>query len=224
MNTLAEGINALVESVPEGYDLEEFSRLVIQLDAAVLSGKASAPFVLGGLRAILNGALLSRDFPVWKTLRVKSSDRTWEAYSRRLSGMRNNTRLLPIFYSRTPEALFNKTGDLDADLVRVKPFDLGFYQKERIRRTSMYERARELGLKKAWPEIGLVLRLAYADQPAGEWLTIATDDVHNPDASAHLVRLGCAVDGRPIIDSIVSGKFVRCDEEFVFIKPRAGAA
>ncbi|HEX2614412.1 MAG TPA: hypothetical protein VHL10_02895, partial [Nitrososphaera sp.] len=117
--------------------------------------------------------------------------------------------------------------DLDVDIVRVTPRDLGFFQKMHTRRSTLYERAIELGLELAWPEIGLALRLAYLDQPKGEWLTVPTNVV-DPVVFDRTMRIGNSpyedktrgIAGVLGIDLSVTEKHVRADEEFVFIKPR----
>jgi hypothetical protein len=227
MNKAADGIASLIESVPQDYNIEEFSSLVAELDHAMLAGKLSAPFVLGGLQAILNGSLVKRDFPVWKTLTTPRHERDYSAYAEKLNAagcMRRSA--FRMFYRTERES----GGDLDVDLVRVIPSDLGFFQKLNIRRSSLYERALELGLQLPWPEVGLALRLAYLDQPQSEWLTMPTRPIDDPEFSQpRLMRLGNTPyedGGRGFggllgIELIVAEKFVRCDEEFVFIKPRA---
>lgn len=226
MNKLMEGISSQIAPATQDYDFEQFSALVHELDSAILAGKVSAPFVLGGLQSILDGSLLRRDFPLWKTLTTPRIERSYEYYAGKLNNagcMRRGS--LGLFYQTER----GSGGDLDVDLVRVTPPDLGFFQKLNIRRSTLYERALELGLVLPWPEIGLALRLAYLDQPEGEWLTVPTRLIHDPEFPAlPLMRLGntpyeygakglAAILG---VELIVAEKFVRCDEEFVFIRPR----
>lgn len=61
------------------------------------------------------------------------------------------------------------------DLVVKTVAELGF--KDGARRDTIYTRAIEFGLELCPAEVGPALRLAYKDQPYGEWLRIAMEPI-----------------------------------------------
>ncbi|SRR6266700_1464148 len=71
------------------------------------------------------------------------------------------------------------TEETDVDLVVVSAAELGF--KKGAKYSEICARALELGLELCPAEVGPALRLAYKDQPRGEWLLIAMNAISGSD-------------------------------------------
>lgn len=84
--------------------------------------------------------------------------------------------------------------EIQLDLVILSVAELGF--KEATRLDRIYARGKELGLELCPSEAGPALRLAYPDQPYGEWLRIAMEPVTGSDGGLGVFRVGCGVGGR----------------------------
>jgi len=78
-------------------------------------------------------------------------------------------------------------------LARVKLDSLGF--KEPTTLENFYKKALETGFELCPPEIALLLRFNYDEQPTGEWLRVATpmDAMVDSDGVPHLPKLGAAL-------------------------------
>jgi hypothetical protein len=230
MNKIIGTSSLELGAVPVELDIDQqarFAELFLELQNGLASGTHSWPFVNGGLQSLIDGGLMVRDFPVWKTLKRPRLNRNRAQYMYDLVDMgcvyKSYTALLIDHDLR--DRFPHHGGDLDVDVVRVKPHDLGFFGAKRVRRSTLYARALELGLEKAWPEIGYALRLAYNDQMPGEWLIVAVeDDVTTVELTGRVLRLGYSKGVGPVLEIVVSDKHVSADQEFVFIKPRKGAA
>lgn len=108
----------------------------------------------------------------------------------------------------------------DADLVEVSVAGLGFNKITRY--DAICARAEELGLELCPPEVGPQLRLQYADQPNGEYLSIAMKAINNDSGGDpnvfHVNRAGDELwlhtdGGRPGSEWNPGGRFV-------FLRPR----
>ncbi len=76
-----------------------------------------------------------------------------------------------VLDSQTPIA----SAETEVDLVIVTPAELGFTDLPTY--GQICDRAIELGLAICPREVGPALRLAYPDQPFGEWLRVAMEEV-----------------------------------------------
>ena len=84
--------------------------------------------------------------------------------------------------------------EIQLDLVILSVAELGF--KEATRLDRIYAKAKELGLELCSPEVGPALRLAYPDQPYGEWLRIAMEPLAGSDDSLRVFKVVYGHDGR----------------------------
>jgi hypothetical protein len=84
------------------------------------------------------------------------------------------------------------------DLWLVSLSDFGFDGPTKIK--DFYLELEKNGYKTVPPEIALILRKNYTDQPKTEWLRIATplDAMIDRDGVPHLPKLGCALDNHYI--------------------------
>ena len=80
------------------------------------------------------------------------------------------------------------------DLVKVTVAELGF--KNGATYKEICDAAASRGLKKCPNEVGPALRLAYTDQPAGEWLRIAMDPIAGSDGDLYIFDVVHDCDGR----------------------------
>jgi hypothetical protein len=121
----------------------------------------------------------SPSFPIWKSLTIGTG--LTDANAFRIAHKRANCRigdyadqlLGKITIAKEPIAL---------DLVRVSVAELGF--KDGAYLKDIYARAQqELGLMLCPAEVGPQLRLAYLDQPLGEWLAVAMEPVADSDGN-----------------------------------------
>jgi hypothetical protein len=106
----------------------------------------------------------------------------------------------------------------DVDLVLVRVSDLGFDDAARV--ADIHRRAGELGLELCPAEVAPLLRLAYLDQPVGEFLNVAMhpiaayggDPVALSVANAGTGPLLLGGEGRP--DLLMNWR-----AQFVFVRP-----
>lgn len=171
----------------------------------------------GAMRFLRGELLVStavRTFPVWKTVKLglhKTAGEYGKAVksARRVSDWANDILGQPQFTCVAEET--------DADLVVLSVAELGF--KDGSRYDAICARAKELGLDLCPAEVGPVLRLAYADQPYGEWLIIAMEAIagSSGDRRVFAVEHGSGGfwlhgdNGRP-------GYFWRASRRFVFLR------
>jgi hypothetical protein len=76
------------------------------------------------------------------------------------------------------------------DLFRVKVSDLGFDSACKLK--DIYEEFSAKGFNTVSPDIAILTRFLYDEQPNGEWLRIATpfDSMTDSDGIPHLTKLG----------------------------------
>jgi len=111
------------------------------------------------------------NFKTWKTIRL-GLYKTADAYRKAMTDAGMNV------FSWTQRILWHvatATEETDADLVVLSVAELGF--KEGATYSGICARALELGLELCPAEVGPALRLAYKDQPLGEWLIIAMEAI-----------------------------------------------
>jgi hypothetical protein len=73
------------------------------------------------------------------------------------------------------------------ELIRLSVAELGFPKGAKLK--DIYARAKEQGLDLCSAETGPALRLAYQDQPVGEWILIAMEPVLDSDGGLAIFRV-----------------------------------
>lgn len=131
---------------------------------------------MDGVKQFLRGELMvstatPRQFPIWKTIKLgayKNDTALRDAIE--AAGMNLGNWGWDIL-RRTSTSL----KEVDVDLVVLSVAELGF--KDGAKYSEICARALELGLELCPAEVGPALRLAYKDQPRGEWLIIAMEAI-----------------------------------------------
>jgi len=156
------------------------------------------------------------DFPVWKRITIGTGNGV-DVVRDRLDAAR-------IFVGDTadeilgrPAFVFGRTR-MQLDLVVVTPAELGFL--ERVTLADIYHRAMQRGLELCPAETAPLLRLAYADQPVGEFLHVAMHPVAT--WSGNLVDLTVANGGAGLVllgGDASPGLELSPATKFVFVHP-----
>ena len=83
-----------------------------------------------------------------------------------------------------------KSHNYPVDLFRVKVSDLGFDSACKLK--DIYQELFAKGFNTVSPDIAILTRFLYDEQPNGEWLRIATpfDSMTDSDGIPHLLKLG----------------------------------
>ena len=155
-----------------------------------------------------------RTFAVWKTLKL-GVHKTPDAYEKALddAGFRISDYARQIL-----KIISVSQAEVELDLVMVMPAELGLkdptYQQ-------ICGQAEELGFEKCPREVGPALRLAYQDQPKGEWLRVAMEPETGSDGGLGVFDVGRDGDGQWLDASWFgprgawSGGYL-----FLFVRPR----
>ena len=148
------------------WDSVDFDKAGLQ-DAVIRDPKGVGARFTAFLR---NGArFVVSNFPVWKTVKVGTKKSVAELRQALVdAGYQIGTYASQILDKVTVAAT-----ETDIDLVNVSVGELGF--DKGATRADIYKRAIELGLELVPDEVGVQLRLQYANQPKGEWLLIAME-------------------------------------------------
>lgn len=159
-----------------------------QLNAIVkkLGGEEGA---LRFLRDELTVGVATRVFPIWKSIKLglhKNDTALRDAIES--AGMKIGNWGGQIL-RRTATA----TEETDVDLVVASVAELGF--KKGAKYSEICARALELGLELCPAEVGPALRLAYKDQPRGEWLIIAMEAITGSGGGLDVFYVGRGVGG-----------------------------
>lgn len=128
----------------------------------------------------------ARTLRIWKAVRLglyKSADEYRAAIKSKNwhIGPLADTMLDKMDFSAAPESA-------EVDLVALTISDLGFtfdLQYDDLYNASyrkIFDRAMKLGLRPCPAEVGPNLRVAYTDQPYGEWIIVATEPTSNADS------------------------------------------
>ncbi|MFH1088418.1 MAG: hypothetical protein V1719_01085, partial [Patescibacteria group bacterium] len=120
--------------------------------------------------------------PPWKTIELGTQPNA-DGYRKalkqngfRISDWANDIMDKPAFtVANQPETI---------DLVFVTVAELGF--PDGATRKDIYEKALSLGLSLCPPEVGSALRLAYPDQPNGEWIFIGMEPITDSDGDLNV--------------------------------------
>lgn len=144
----------------------------------LITGKKSEEFITKASRSAMEMVCQAKaTFPVFKTITLGLYDSV-KAYRKALehAGFRIGDWASDILNN-----IKVSQNQIQMDLVRVSGADLGF--KEAVRYDRICARAKELGLELCPAEVGPALRLAYPDQPYGEWFRIAMELITGADGS-----------------------------------------
>lgn len=196
-DTETSALPSVIVGAPLGVpNLSELDERLEDLRQRILAGKLSLPFALGGVSSIIDGNLRAAEFPTWRTVRPVvvakfGGGNPREEYKRALELTGKNFYVHPMRYWGDWKYGFFDGDELleefDAfELVRVTPTDLGFGGYKEVRLGTAYKRAAELGLLRCPVRVALWLRATYLDQPYGEWLVVATEE---------LCRISCEAAG-----------------------------
>lgn len=132
-------------------------------------------------------------FPVWRTFRTGGKTREQllaglQAVGNQVSDWGQQMMAHQAFVT-APKAK-------EAAFVRVRVMDLGFTDSQNLPTTAqIWERADALGLDRCLPDDGPNLRLAYQDQPVGEVIYIAMDQIADAGGNPNVFRLERYDDG-----------------------------
>lgn len=152
-------------------------------------------------------------FPVWKTIKL-GLHKTPKAYEQVLesAGFKIND-----FARRIIQNITVSQTEVELDLVVVTLAMLGL---ERATYQQICDRAKELGLELCPREVGPALRLAYPDQPYGEWLRVAMP-VTGSDGDLDVFYVGHVSDGQWLNAYWFNPQDVwHGDGRFVFVRSR----
>lgn len=126
-------------------------------------------------------------FPIWKAIKLGTGLKTPDEFRGALKSngckigdWANDILGKPAFTAATQET--------EVSLVVVSAVELGF--KNGATRKEIYDRAKELGLELCPAEVGPQLRLAYKDQPKGEWLIVGMEPIIDSDGDLGVFRVG----------------------------------
>jgi hypothetical protein len=166
-------------------DLEELDMHIQALRVSVAAGKLSLPFAVSGIESILDGSLVTRDFPVWMSLDALEHLQTCMELRQYKRAVESAEKKLSFGRWLLNESFWNHELEVygltprNGSVVRVRPVDLGFKGYRKLSLSRVYARALELGLHPCPPKIVYYLRLAYLEQPVGEWLLAATPPIRD---------------------------------------------
>jgi hypothetical protein len=158
-----------------------------------------------------------RNLATWKTVTL-GQHKDYEAYYKALEadgyssvGDYAGQILNKIEVFQTP---------IELDLVVMTVGELGFSGS--ARRDAIYDRAtNELGLQLCPAEVGPALRLAYKDQPYGEWLRIAMEPITVSDGHPGVFGVGNDEGARWLDSYYGRPDIVWCaGHRWVFVVPR----
>lgn len=160
----------------------------------------------------------SRDFPVWKTVKLgtglKTADDFRKAFATqgcKISNWANDILGKPAFMASETE--------IEADLVRVSVAELGF--KKGARYDEICARGKEFGLGLCPNEVGPQLRLQYPDQPPDERLIVAMEPISGSDGDPGVWDVGRCESGLWLSAGCGYPAFVwHSHLAFLFCRPR----
>lgn len=173
--------------------------IYIEIDGQMLEIKRQLrqtlgyPFDMMALRRHLQDAVEGRfpatngtsNWPIWKTLMIgsKTAKQLREELAKggfRVSELASDIMGNPAFTTLVEP--------VDVPLVRIKVRDLGFTEMPTI--TQFFARAKERGLDLCPAEVGPHLRLAFKEQPNGDWCWIAMNPISASGGGPNVFRVG----------------------------------
>lgn len=112
--------------------------------------------------------------------------------------------------------------EVELDLVVLSIDKLGF--PKGARRDAIYDSAKKLGLQLCPAEVGPALRLAYKDQPRGDWLRIGMEPITDSDGFPFVCEVDHGNDVRWLPCSHDFANFIwSAYDKWVFVRPRKKA-
>lgn len=181
-----------------------------QESAAIAKGGASSESNLSGITQALAAKRTWRRITIGTWRNPNALRAALDAARIHLGDSADEILGRPAFaYTRTP---------VDLDLVVVKASDLGLTGHTPL--AEIHRRAAQLGLELCPPETAPVLRLAYRDQPVGEFLHVAMTPVAT--YAGDLIDLTLANGGAGLI--LIGGQAhpdttLHASVKFVFVRP-----
>jgi len=178
--------------------------------------------LLAGLNPPINGSATVTEFPVWKTVKLRTGIDA-DGYRKLIEGKKVGTQKMRIgdyandILGKPAFTVVTEETELDLVVVSVKELT----GKNEAPLKEIFARAKEKGLQLCPNQVGPELRLQYEDQSKGEWVIIGMEPITDSDGDLSLFRVvhgggGLWLDanyGCP--DSIWDG-----DYRFVFVLPR----
>jgi hypothetical protein len=172
------------------------------------------------LQGILAGLTKEPDtqLDIWKTLKLGTGpNNTPDNLRKALQDNKiHTTAQIENIISKPDFVMVTK--EMKIDLVKLPLVRLGF--NNGAKRSQIYERAEELGLKKCLLETGFQLRSQYNDQPKDERIHISTEPILVSDGHLGLVSL--QHDNSGLWISVEEGSpdyFWSADSEWIFVHP-----
>ncbi|HRY76966.1 MAG TPA: hypothetical protein P5524_02290 [Candidatus Paceibacterota bacterium] len=198
----------------------DFSVGLVHEALAILSKFGFAPEMLKRIADLKSGMaekvvnLFQPEFVIFKTITLG----VYQSVSAYREALEKAGFRIGAWASDVLNGIQVSQSQVQLDLVALSVADLGF--KEAVQPDQIYARAKELGLELCPPEVGPALRLAYPDQPQGEWLGIAMELIFDRHDDPGVFNVG--YDG----DRWLSGDYGHCAFlwlfgcRFVFVLPR----
>jgi hypothetical protein len=158
------------------------------------------------------------EFPIWKIVDV--------GVYHDANAVRDAFRKMPVYLIHVDnwaDQFLNRITFVQTErplnLVLTTVSDLGFGE-EGASLKDIHERASQLGLALCPAEVGPALRLAYPDQPLGEYLRIAMPPVARPDGNATAFTVAKSLAGLSLIGDDVRDDLVLAgNTRMVFCSP-----
>jgi hypothetical protein len=176
-------LSAVADGKLTNEDLGGLTRRFDEIKRRLNEGTLTLPLVMGGLQNIVEGCVSTPTFPVWKTLKL-GTHKTPAAYRKVL---KSAGRRVSDWVNEILNKVVVAPTEMDLDLVVCSVAELGFTNGARY--DAICARGTELGLDLCPAEVGPALRLAYTDQPRGEWLVIAMDALTDSDGGGSIFRV-----------------------------------
>lgn len=180
---------------------------------------------LGGIKtvkALLQGTATfeikqaePKDFPIWRTITIGTDDKKSLRKKLKDGGFYVFDWASDILGKR--DCTISKE-ETELDLVVVSVAELGY--KNGATTQQIYDRAEELGLELCPAEVGPQLRVAYTDQPKGEWIHVAMKSIKDSDGDLLTFYVGRGGDGVRYLDAYYVAPDHRWgfDDHFVFVR------
>ncbi len=174
---------------------------------------------MDGVKRLLSGELVvkmvGRSFAIWQTITI-GINKSPSAYREALKA---NGYHIGDYADQILKRMKVSETEVQIDLVVMTVAELGF--KGGVRRDAIYARAIELGLELCPAEVGPALRLAYQDQPYGEWLRIAMEPISDSGDFLEVFGVDRGGDERWLHGSYVDPDyFWGAGGRWVFVAPR----
>jgi len=159
----------------------------------------------------------SGQFPIFKTITLG----VYQSVSAYREALEKAGFLIGTWASDVLNRIQVSQSQVQLDLVVLSVAELRF--SKAVRYDAICAKAKDFGFELCPPEMGLALRLAYPDQPYGEWLRIAMNPIVYPvypGSVPQLFVVGHGNDGRILLkDFGNTGTLWPLGCRFVFVRP-----